>query len=99
MDDNRVIDGIDEFVDEEWGDSDYENLEAPYRWRYDEATGKLHMLFDEGEVPKLVCSSAVLGEETEHYRIAVLASSQEVLLWHSNYSANLNASFTRASRG
>lgn len=94
MDDNRVTGN--QFVDEEWGDSDYGNLEAPYRWRYDEATGKLHMLFKDGKVPKLVCSSAKLGKDQDHYCIATLASSQEVLLWFSNQTEKLNASFKRA---
>lgn len=87
---NNVLD-----VDDEWGGVDYENLETPTKWRFDEETGKLHMLFKDGKIPRLVCSSAVMGRKTEFYRIAVLASSQEVLLWDTNYSSKLNASLKR----
>lgn len=94
MGDNRVISN--QFNDEEWGGTDFENLETPTKWRYDETTGKLHMLFKDGKVPKLVCSSAKLGKDRDHYCIATLASSQEVLLWFSNQTEKLNASFKRA---
>lgn len=97
MDDNRVIDN-NVLVDDEWGGVDYENLEAPTKWRFDEGTGKLHMLFKDGGTPKLLCSSAVMSKSTEFYHIAVLASSQEVLLWYTNQSDKLNASMKREKR-
>lgn len=84
MDDNRVFgnDALD--VDDEWGGVDYENLKAPTLWRFDKATGKLHMLFKEGDKPSVWHASAKLGEDNGYFRIATLASSQEVLLWNTN---------------
>lgn len=94
--DDKVFDNSDALVgDKEWGDVDYRNLEAPYRWRFDEETGKLHMLFQDGKVPRLLCSSAILGKDNDFYRIATLASSQEVLLWYTNHSNKLDASMKR----
>lgn len=95
MIDNKVFGDNMLGVDDEWGDVDYENLETPTKWRFDEATGKLHMLFKDGKTPRLICSSAMLSKKTEFYRIAILASSQEVLLWDTNYSSKLNASLKR----
>ena len=97
MDDNKFF-GNNVLVDDEWGDVDYENLETPTKWRFDEETGKLHMLFKDGPVPRLLCASAKISKTTEFYRIAVLASSQEVLLWYSNQSDKLNVTLKRATR-
>ncbi len=78
--------------DAEWGGVDYMNLEAPNKWRYDEESGKLHMLFQDGKTSRLVCSSAQLEKKLDFFQIAILASSQQILLWYTNETPKLNAS-------
>ena len=92
MNDDRVFSKF----DNKCGEADCDNLEVPVEWRYDTATGKLHMLFNKDGATRLICSSAMLGRDKGSYRIATLASSQEVLLWHSNYSKKLNATLKPA---
>lgn len=95
-DDSKVFNNMVLDTDDEWGGVDYKNLEAPAEWRYDETTGQLHMLFKENEkAPRLLCSSAKMDKGNKFCRIAVLASSQEVLLWYSNYSPKLRANLKR----
>lgn len=97
MDDNRVINNDLGFVDEEWGGTDYKNLEAPTKWRFDENTGKLHMLFKDGGI-RLLCATARLNRVNDFYQIGTLASSQEVLLWDTNHTDKLDASCKRVTR-
>ena len=54
MSDNKFFGNNVLSVDDEWGGIDYENLETPTKWRFDEATGKLHMLFKDGKTPRLI---------------------------------------------
>ncbi|MBR3270045.1 hypothetical protein IKG07_02240 [Candidatus Saccharibacteria bacterium] len=95
MDDSRVFDSNVLNEDDEWGGVDFMNLEAPSKWRYDEKSGRLHMLFQDGKTHRLICSSAQMEKEKEFYRIATLASSQQVLLWYTNETSKLDASMKR----
>ena len=90
MDDNRVFGNNALEEDDEWGNLDYQNLEAPMRWRYDEKTGRLHMLLQDGKKPRPICVSAQMGEKMEFYQIATLATSQQVILWYTDECAKLN---------
>ena len=67
-------------------------LKTPLKWRSDKATGKLHMLFEEGNGPRLLLSRAKLEEANGFYIIAVLETSQRIKLWKSDRTERLNAS-------
>lgn len=66
-------------------------LDAPKKWNYDEDSAKLTMLYKDGEVTRLLKSRAIIEEDNEVYRIAVLENSRRVCLFYSNQSDKLKA--------
>lgn len=88
---NEVLENANVITEETEVPVPMEELTAPKRWNYDQEAGKLTMLYNDGEVVRLIKSRAIMGDNNGFFRIAVLENSMRVCLWNSNRSASLRA--------